>query len=150
MKHESPMTRLEALILFVAGLVVGGMLMLVGEALAGTTQQAGTNAGKTISRTRLATGVSTNTTSSISVLPPGVKTYRGKLLCTTGTCAQVLTLYGDDDDDAANGTVLCTMTLSASLVDSAVCVGQADYPYYYVTSTGTTGTGPLGVLDATY
>lgn len=132
------------------GLIALSLVMLAGEVFSGTVLNYGTHSGETVGRTRLASGVTTNTTSSISVLPPGVKTYRGKLLCTTGTCAQVLTLYGDDDDDAANGTVLCTMTLSASLVDSAVCVGQADYPYYYVTSTGTTGTGPLGVLDATY
>lgn len=132
------------------GLLLLGLLMLVSELFAGTVLQSGTNAGKAVSRTRLATGIIADATSAISVLPPGVKTYRGTLSCTTGTCAQVLMVYGDDDEDAANGTLLCTLTLSASLIDSAVCVGQADYSFYYVTSTGTTGTGPVGVVDATF
>jgi hypothetical protein len=133
------------------GLLTLALVMLAGEVFAGTVQQAGTNAGRAVSRTRLATGVSTNTTSTVSVIPPGFKTFLGQLRCATGTCVQVQAVYGALTEDAIEGVLLCTLALSASLVSQDVCAGAtADYPFYYVITTGTTGTSPVGTLDVIY
>lgn len=105
----------------------------------------------------LAVNVTTNTTST--ALPaevadthnPRVKTFWGQVVCSSGACTQTQAIYGDVDADGANGVLLCTLTLSGTPRAQDVCAGStAPYRYYYVVTTGTTGTAARGDVYAMY
>lgn len=99
----------------------------------------------------LASGVTTNTTSTAQPLPIGAKSIYGQVVCTSGACAQTQAIYGDIDDDEANGVLLCTLTLTATTADYDACpVITANFAYYYVTTTGTSGTAATGAVYAMY
>lgn len=101
----------------------------------------------------LAVAVSTDTT-SVAVPAPSVETRTiwGEVVCTAAvTCAQVQEIYGDLDGDAANGVLLCTITLSATSRAQDVCAGiTGQYPFYYVVTSGTAGTGARGNIYVLY
>ncbi|HEY9527312.1 MAG TPA: hypothetical protein VIR02_09535 [Anaerolineales bacterium] len=123
-----------------------------GLASAGTLIMSGTNSGMTVSLTRIANAITTNTTSAASVLPPVFKTFWGQVVCSSGACAQTQEIYGDIDDDGTGGELLCTITLSGTTSARSTCGGAAttNYVYYYVVTTGTSGTGAAGAVYAIY
>mgnify|MGYP001581809199 CR=1 FL=1 len=99
----------------------------------------------------LASAVTTNTTSTAQPLPIGAKSFYGQVVCTSGACAQTQAIYGDVDDDETNGILLCTLTLSGTTRAQDACpVVTANFSYYYVTTTVTSGTGAAGAVYAMY
>ena len=107
--------------------------------------------GGVMRRTVAATGivVGTQGTSATFTLPSGGKTPHAKVEG-TGAVTQTWTLFGAYDTTAANGKLLCTITLSGTTKDVDGCDGTTqftqDWPYYYVTSASTSGTGATGEL----
>lgn len=101
---------------------------------------------------QIVAGVTTNTTSTAGVpVSSGPKTFYGQVICTSGACAQTQAIYGDSNNDAANGVLLCTLTLSATTRDDQACpVITANFPYYYVVTTSTSGTAATGAVYAMY
>ena len=93
----------------------------------------------------IASGVTTNTTSSAVAGVTGTKTIWGEVVCSSGACAQTQAIYGARENGAANGLLLCTLTLSGTARAQDVCTGvTADYPYLYVITTNTSGTAAEG------
>jgi len=117
--------------------------------LAGLTWAAGTGRpGAEL--TPLVTGVTTNTTSPAKAIPFGYKSIYGQVVG-TGAVTQTQAIYGDIDDDAANGILLCTITLSGTTRTQDACPPfTANFIYYYVITTNTTGTGATGAVYAGY
>lgn len=107
--------------------------------------------GSPVQSLSLASGVTTNTTSAAVSGVSGTKNFWGQVVCSSGACTQTQAIYGDIDNDAANGVLLCTITLSGTPRDqNGDCTGQANYPYYYVVTTNTSGTGATGAVYAHY
>ena len=80
----------------------------------------------------------------------GNKTYWGQVIG-TGAVTQTQAIYGDVDNDGANGILLCTITLSGTTRAQDACpVVTAAFAYYYVITTNTTGTGATGAVYAMY
>jgi len=95
-------------------------------------------------------GVTTNTTTGAVAIPMGYKTIYGQVVG-TGVVTQTQALFGDIDDDAANGILLCTLTLSGTTRTQDACPPfTANFPFHYVTTTNTTGTGATGAMYAGY
>ena len=93
----------------------------------------------------IASGVTTNTTSSAVAGVTGTKTIWGEVVCSSGACAQTQAIYGARENGAANGLLLCTLALSGTARAQDVCTGvTADYPYLYVITTNTSGTAAEG------
>lgn len=105
--------------------------------------------GGAVRQTTMASAVTTNTTSTAVAVPTGMKTFYGQVVG-IGSVTQTQAIYGDIDNDAANGILLCTLTLSGTTRTQDVCVSEAPYTYYYVTTTATTGTSATGAVYAMY
>lgn len=103
------------------------------------------------SRTKVAEELTTNTTSSAQKVPSIAKSFYGQVVCSAGACTQTQAIYGDLDSDAANGILLCTLTLSGTTRAQDACpVITATFLYYYVVTTNTTGTSATGTVYAMY
>jgi hypothetical protein len=103
-----------------------------------------------LERTLIAGGLTTNTTSAAVIGTSGPKSFYGQVVG-TGAVTQTQAIYGDIDNDAANGILLCTITLSGTTRTQDVCpVVTANFSYLYVITTNTTGTGATGSVVATY
>lgn len=100
---------------------------------------------------QLTAGVTTDTTSTAVKIPAaGYKSFYGNVVG-TGAVTQTQAIYGDFDSDAANGVLLCTLTLTSTTRDDDACApSTANFPYYYVVTTNTTGTGATGAVYAFY
>jgi hypothetical protein len=95
-------------------------------------------------------GVTTNTTSTAIAIPIGWKSLYGQVVG-TGAVTQTQAIYGDIDDDATNGVLLCTITLSGTTRTQDACPPfVAPFAFYYVVTTSTTGTGATGAVYAMY
>lgn len=104
----------------------------------------------------IASNITTNATSTAMPAEvaqshnPGPKSFYGQVVG-TGAVTQTQAIYGDIDDDAANGILLCTITLSGTTRAQDACpVITAQFRYYYVITTNTTGTGATGAVYAMY
>lgn len=98
--------------------------------------------------TTLARNITTNTTTTAVAIPFGYKSIYGQVVG-TGAVTQTQAIYGDIDDDAANGILLCTLTLSGTTRAQDACPPfTANFIYYYVITTNTTGTGATGAVYA--
>lgn len=104
----------------------------------------------------IADTLTTNTTSTARPAEiaagdnPAPKSFYGQVVG-TGAVTQTQAIYGDIDSDAANGILLCTLTLSGTTRAQDACpVITATYAYYYVVTTNTTGTGATGAVYAMY
>lgn len=107
--------------------------------------------GAVVRQTTVISAVTTNTTSTPLGLYVGPKTIYGQVVCSSGACTQTQALYGDVDNDAANGILLCTLTLSGTTRTQDACPPfSANYSYYYVITTNTTGTAASGSIYAQY
>ena len=100
----------------------------------------------------LATGVTTNITSTpVAVVNADKRTFWAEVICSSGACTQTVEIYGARENAAANGLLLCTITLSGTPRDQDACaVSTAAYPFYYVVTSNTTGTGAAGSVYAFY
>ena len=103
--------------------------------------------GGAVRRTTIASAVTTNTTSAATTVFVDSKTIWGQV-SGTGAVTQTQAIYGDFDNDASGGKLLCTLTLSGTTSASDYCRIETDWPYYYVTTTSTTGTSATGVIYA--
>lgn len=123
----------------------------VGGAGGGGAGGGGGGGGGTVQSLVLASGVTTNATSTAVAGITGNKTFWGEVVCSSGACAQTQAIYGDRDNDGANGVLLCTITLSGTTRTQDACaVSTAAYPYYYVVTTATSGTSATGAVYAFY
>jgi len=131
----------------------GNARMTLGTLLSGEDQ---TNnllmtSGGAVRQTIVASVITTNTTSAAGIVPVGSKTFYGQVVCSSGACTQTQAIYGDIDSDAANGILLCTLTLSGTTRTQDACpVVTANFSYYYVVTTATTGTSATGAIYAMY
>ncbi len=105
----------------------------------------------------LAENITTNTTSAAQRTEisfgdnPAPKAIYGQVVCSAGACTQTQAIYGDIDNDGANGILLCTITLSGTPRAQDACpVVTASYAWFYVVTTNTTGTGATGAVYAMY
>ena len=105
--------------------------------------------GGAVRITTMTSAVTTNTTSSAVAVPTGIKTFYGQVVG-TGSVTQTQEIYGDVDNDAANGKLVCTIILSGTTRDQASCRTDAPYTYYYITTTATSGTSATGAVYAMY
>jgi len=105
-----------------------------------------------VQRTTVAAGVTTNTTTAAVLVPTGVgyKSFYGQVVG-SGAVTQTQAIYGDIDNDSANGILLCTLTLSGTTRAEDACPPfTANFSFYYVTTTNTTGTSATGAVYAMY
>lgn len=94
-----------------------------------------------IEHVNLINGVTTNTTSDTIQGRPEPKTFWGEV-AGTGAITATIKVYGARTATAANGVLVCTITLSGNdLVTDAATPSFAVYPYYYVVTENVTGTG---------
>lgn len=102
-------------------------------------------------RTKVAEDLTSDTTSTARQVPETSKSFYGQVVCSSGTCTQTQAIWGDLDSDAANGILLCTLTLSGTTRAQDACpVVTATFLYYYVVTTATTGTAATGTVYAMY
>ena len=126
------------------------LLVLPLRLFAGTVESGGGGfggggSGGPVQTLTIASGVTTNTTSSAVAGVTGTKTIWGEVVCSSGACAQTQAIYGARENGAANGLLLCTLALSGTARAQDVCTGvTADYPYLYVITTNTSGTAAEG------
>jgi hypothetical protein len=107
--------------------------------------------GGAVRQTVVTSGVTTNTTSTAALVPVGSKTFYGQVVCSSGACVQTQAIYGDIDSDAANGILLCTLTLSGTTRAQDACpVVTSAWSYIYVITTATSGTSATGAVYAMY
>lgn len=108
--------------------------------------------GSLVNTQVITSGVTTNTTStSVSGIPAGAKTFYGEVVCSSGACVQTQAIYGALNGTAANGILLCTLTLSGTTRTQDACpVINAAFPFYYVITTATSGTAATGAVYALY
>lgn len=111
---------------------------------------AGAGSSASVGSFTLASAVTTNTTSAAVAGFRGAKTIYGQVVG-TGAVTQTQAIYGDVDNDAANGVLLCTLTLSGTTRAQDACpVITANFSYYYVVTTVTSGTSATGAVYAMY
>lgn len=92
----------------------------------------------------VATEVTSNTTTAPVLGVSGVKNFQWKV-SGTGAVTQTVVLKGSFDSDGSSPTDLCTITLSGTAPVYDVCGPfTAPFPYLFVTTTNTTGTGASG------
>lgn len=110
----------------------------------------GTNSGQTISILTVASGVTTDTTTDTVSGVLGTKTFQW-VLTGTGAVTQTVVLKGSFDSDGSSPTDLCTITISGTAPVADVCAPfTAPFPYLFVTTTNTTGTGASGTGKVGY
>jgi len=98
----------------------------------------------------LASGITSNTTSATTRGHIGSKTFWAEVVG-TGAVAVTVNIYGARTIAAANGVLLATLTLSGTTqAQDATPTSIAAYPYYYVTTTGISGTGATVRVEAFY
>ena len=110
----------------------------------------GTNSGQTISILTVASGVTTDTTTDTVSGVLGTKTFPW-VLTGTGAVTQTVVLKGSFNSDGSSSTNLCTITISGTAPVADVCAPfTAPFPYLFVTTTNTTGTGASGTGKVGY
>ena len=90
-----------------------------------------------------------NGTTAAFAVPVGVKTFYGQV-SGTGAVLQTQTIYGDVDNDAANGKAVCVLVNSGTTRDQSSCRVDTPFLYYYVTTTATSGTSATGAVYVAY
>lgn len=108
--------------------------------------------GGAVRSTVMATGVITNTTSTAVAIPVGSKTIYGSVTG-TGAVTQTQAIYGGITSGvtATTGILLGTLTLSGTTTAvAALPVITANFLWYIVVTTNTTGTSASGVVTAMY
>lgn len=93
-------------------------------------------------------------TTSPTILPVGRKTFQGLVTC-TGTCVQIQKIYGAQESSAtvAKSVLICTLNPGASVATTNAtdwCTSDVNFLYYFVVTSGTSGTTPLSSVFAMY
>lgn len=100
--------------------------------------------GGAVRSVTIMTGVTTNTTSAVTTIFSGGKTPLAEVNG-TGAVSVTVRLYGAIDNNAADGQLLCTISLSGTTKAVKGCDGSKqfaqDFPYYYATTSSISGTG---------
>ena len=96
----------------------------------------------------------TDATTSAQVLPVGKKTFHGLVTC-TGTCVQVQKVYGAQESSATVAKSVLVGTIQMSGAGSnAPATGffttDENFSYWFVVTSGTSGTTPLSSLMVMY
>lgn len=118
-------------------------LCMVGSAVTRQTQLVGTGG---------VPSTASDATTSATTLPAGVITFHGIVTC-TGTCVQTQKIYGAFENSAtvAKSVLVATLSMNASTTAvDWVRVGPLPFSYYFVVTSGTSGTTPLAGLFAQY
>jgi hypothetical protein len=98
----------------------------------------------------IASGVTTNTSTTPVAGVSGIKNFQW-VVTGTGAVTQTVVLKGSFDSDGSYPTGLCTITISGTAPAHDVCPPfTASFPYLFVTTTGTTGTGASGTGKVGY
>lgn len=108
--------------------------------------------GGAVRSTTMASAVTTDTTSAAVALPTGSKTIYGALTG-TGAITQTQKIYGGITSGVTSttGILLCTLTLSGTTAVYDACpVMTANFLYYIVVTSSTTGTSASGTVTAMY
>lgn len=108
--------------------------------------------GGAVRSTTMASAVTTNTTSAAVALPTGSKTIYGALTG-TGAITQTQKIYGGITSGVTSttGILLCTLTLSGTTAVYDACpVMTANFLYYIVVTSSTSGTSASGTVTAMY
>lgn len=134
--------------------LLGNLRVTLGTLISGEDQ---TNnlmqtSGGVVRTTTVASAITTNTTSAAATVPIGSKTFAA-VLTGTGAIVQTLAIYGSVDNTYTVGVdpLICTITLSGTTaVGDACAVVTANFAYYFVVSTATSGTSASGVVYAMY
>ena len=134
----------------------GSMKVTLGTTISGedqTNDLIKTSGGAVRSTQLVGTGgvpsTASDTTTAATTLPTGKKTFFGTVTC-TGTCTQTQKIYGDWNNDAASGVLVCTITMSATTTAFDWCVTDLNFSYWYVITTNSGGTTPLAGLFVQY
>ncbi len=121
-------------------------LLMVGPSNTRVTQIVGTGGvPSTASDTTWpAVGVAT-------ILPNGMKTFQGVITC-TGSCVQIQKIYGSFNSaaDTTKSDLVCTISLSGTTTDHASCKTNMSFSYWFIVTSGTSGTTPLAITNAYY
>ena len=110
-----------------------------------------TSGGKVRSAT-MASAVTTNTTSAAVALPVGSTSIYGSVTG-TGAITQTQAIYGGITSGVTSttGILLCTLTLAGTTAVYDACpVITANFLFYIVVTTATTGTGASGTVTGMY
>lgn len=89
-----------------------------------------------------------NATTAAFTAPVGDKTFFGQVTG-TGAVTQTQAIYGSEDNafDATLDPLLCTITLSGTTSKGDACpITRVNFPFYFVVTTNTTGTGATGAV----
>lgn len=108
--------------------------------------------GGAVRSTTMASTVTTDTTSTAVALPVGSKTIYGSV-AGTGAITQTQKIYGGITSGVTSttGILLCTLTLSGTTAAYDACpVMTANFLFYIVVTSATTGTGASGTVTAMY
>ena len=131
----------------------GNMKVHIGTLLSGEDQ---TNnllmtSGGVVRQTTVTMGAAAtaNGTTAAFAVPTGIKTFVGQVVG-TGAVLQTQTIYGDVDNDAANGIAVCVLVNSGTTRDQSFCRTDAPFLYYYVVTTATSGTSATGAVYVAY
>lgn len=123
--------------------VMGAVLPFVEIGYAADAGNQAVPESKDVRTLTIAPGVTTNTSSSLVAGVAGNKTYWAHVTG-TGTVGATVEHLGCQTNSTTYCLSLGTITLSGTTTDYDVttpAVGNANYPYHYITTTGVTGTG---------
>lgn len=108
--------------------------------------------GGAVRSTTMASAVTTDTTSAAVALPTGSKSIYGSVTG-TGPITQTQKIYGGITSGVTSttGILLCTLTLSGTTAVYDACpVMTANFLYYIVVTSSTSGTSASGTVTAMY
>ena len=125
-------------------LLAAGTAHAAGTITGAAASGSGGGGGGAVQTLTIASGVTTNTSSTPVAGVSGTKNFQWRVTG-TGAVTQTVVLKGSFDSDGASPTDLCTITLSGTAPVYDVCAPfTAPFPYLFVTTTNTTGTSASG------
>ena len=125
-------------------LLAAGTAHAAGTITGAAAGGSGGGGGGAVQTLTIASGVTTNTSSTPVAGVSGTKNFQWRVTG-TGAVTQTVVLKGSFDSDGASPTDLCTITLSGTAPVYDVCAPfTAPFPYLFVTTTNTTGTSASG------
>ena len=125
-------------------LLAAGTAHAAGTITGAAASGSGGGGGGAVQTLTIASGVTTNTSSTPVAGVSGTKNFQWRVTG-TGAVTQTVVLKGSFDSDGASPTDLCTITLSGTAHVYDVCAPfTAPFPYLFVTTTNTTGTSASG------
>ena len=110
----------------------------------------GGGGGGSVTAITVASAVTTNTTTTPVAGVSGIKNFQW-VVTGTGAVTQTVVLNGSFASGGSSSTNICTITLSGTAPVYDVCSPfTAPFPYLFVTTTNTTGTGASGTGKVGY